>query len=164
MVKSFLCFTDTGQTPWVHFLFAFWVRSTVSGLSSTGSHRSYLSQWLSTYVSRRTWTNSRKKPWSTSKNGFYWIRIPLVRSHHYLLLVSFSPLSSIHKHFASFLHFNQFTSGIIFFFFFPVPSVGLFSVKNQKIFLAIKQIFVDETKSEHPIKRLLSLTFWELNS
>ena len=45
---------------------------------------------------------------------------------------------------------NQFTSGI------------LFSVKNQKKFLAINK-FVNETKSGQLDKHLFSLTFRELN-
>ena len=57
-------------------------------------------------------------------------------------------------------HINQFTSGI---FFLLVPRAGLFSVKNQKKFLAINNFFKNETKSGHPNKRLFSLTFREIN-
>ena len=48
--------------------------------------------------------------------------------------------------------------------FFPMdpPYTGLFSVKIQKKFLAIKNFSVNDTMSGQPNKRLSSLTFREL--
>ena len=57
--------------------------------------------------------------------------------------------------------FNQFTSGILYFF--PGPRAGLFSVKIRKKFLAIINFSVNETKSGQPNKLRFSLTFRELN-
>ena len=51
--------------------------------------------------------------------------------------------------------FNQFTSGI----FFPVPHVGLFSVKILNKFLAIKDFSVNETMSGQPNKHLIHWHF-----
>ena len=48
---------------------------------------------------------------------------------------------------------NPFASGLIYFF--PDPITGLFSVKIQKKFLAIKNFSVNDTMSGQPNKRLI---------